>query len=81
LLASAGLGDVEMNVVQPAGLTGEVKLITPITLEAIADAVLGSGLATSEELSRAVDELYDFAQTDGTVVSVPRIVQSWGRRH
>ena len=49
LLMSAGLHDVGMNVVQPAGYTGEVKLIAPITLEAIADAVLGSDIATVEE--------------------------------
>jgi SAM-dependent methyltransferase len=79
LLAGAGLADVGMNVVQPAGMTGDVKLISPITLEAIADVVLSSGLATHEELNATVDELYAFAQTDGTVMSVPRIVQSWGR--
>ena len=79
LLADAGLDDVGIHVVQPAGTTGEVKLLCPITLEAIADAVLGAGLATNEEFQRTVDELYAFAQTDGTVMSIPRIVQSWGR--
>jgi hypothetical protein len=41
-----------MNVVQPAGMEGEVKLIGPITLEAVGDAVVAAGLATAEELSR-----------------------------
>lgn len=80
LLADAGLDDVGLHVVQPAGMTGEVKLIGPITLEAVADAVLGAGLATPEELNETVDELYAFAQADDTVLSLPRIVQSWGRR-
>ena len=30
----------QMNVVQPAGFDGEVKMIAPITLEAVADAVI-----------------------------------------
>ena len=69
-----------MHVVQPAGTTGEVKLLSPITLEAIADAVLAAGLTTPEQLAQTVDELYAFAATDGTVMSVPRIVQAWARR-
>ena len=80
LLADAGLGELGMNVVQPAGFSGEVKSLSPITLEAIADAVLAAELATPQELDATVDELYAFANTDGTVLSVPRIVQVWGRR-
>ena len=79
LLAGAGLRDINMNVVQPAGLTGEVKLIAPITLEAIADSVLVAGLATPAEIQQTIDELSSFATTDGTVMSLPRIVQAWGR--
>ena len=80
LFADAGLAEIGMNVVQPAGFAGEVKLIGPITLEAIADAALAAGLATAEELAATVDELYAFANADGTVMSLPRIVQTWGRR-
>jgi SAM-dependent methyltransferase len=80
LLRDAGLDDVSVHVVQPAGVTGEVKLIGPITLEAITDAVLAADLATPQELEKLVDELYAFANTDGTLLSLPRIVQAWGRR-
>jgi SAM-dependent methyltransferase len=80
LLRDAGLDDVSMHVVQPAGTTGEVKLIGPMTLEAIADAVLAADLATPDELGQLVDELYAVANTDGTLLSLPRIVQAWGRR-
>jgi SAM-dependent methyltransferase len=79
LLLDAGLVDVGVNVVQPAGTSGEVKLIGPITLEAIADAVLEERIATHDQLTSAVDELYEFATTDGTFMSLPRIVQAWGR--
>jgi SAM-dependent methyltransferase len=80
LLVDAGLADVAMNIVQPAGTTGDIKVIAPITLEAIADAVLTAGLASADELNTAVDELYAFARTEGTLVSGPRIVQCWGRQ-
>jgi SAM-dependent methyltransferase len=78
LLAAAGLRDIDMNVVQPAGTTGEVKLMGPLTLENIADAVIALGIATHDEVEHAVDELYAFAETDGTVLSIPRVVQAWG---
>jgi SAM-dependent methyltransferase len=80
LLIEAGLHDVGLHVVQPAGFTGEVTLIGPITLEAIADAVLAAGLATVEELEQTVDDFYEFANDGRTLLSLPRIVQSWGRR-
>jgi len=79
LLAGAGMTDVAIHVVQPAGLDGEVKLLCPITLEAIADAVLASDLTDVDDLNRTVDDLYAFAQAASTVLSLPRIVQSWGR--
>jgi SAM-dependent methyltransferase len=80
LLRDAGLGDIAMNVVQPAGFSGEVKLIAPITMEMVADAMVAAEVATSEQVSQTIDELYAFANTEGTVQSLPRIVQTWGRR-
>ncbi len=79
LLRDVGLVEVGVNVVQPAGMTGEVKLITPITLEAIADAVLQAEIASPDELAATVDDLYSFADDDATFMSLPRIVQAWGR--
>jgi SAM-dependent methyltransferase len=79
LLRATGLADVRMNVVHPAGFDGEVKLIAPITLEAIADAVLAANLCGADELNRTVDDLYAFAADESSVVSTPRIVQVWGR--
>jgi SAM-dependent methyltransferase len=79
LLRDAGLEDIAMNVVQPAGFSGEVKAIAPITLEMVADAMVAAGVATIEDVKQTVDELYAFANTEGTVQSLPRIVQTWGR--
>jgi len=69
-----------MNVVQPAGLDGEVKLINPITMETIADCVLAEGLATRSEVDKVVAELYELARDSRAVVSLPRVVQAWGYR-
>lgn len=80
LLRATGLADPQMNVIQPAGFDGEVKMIAPITLEAIADSVLSAGLCTVDELNQTVDDLYAFAADDGSVLSIPRVVQVWGRK-
>jgi ubiquinone/menaquinone biosynthesis C-methylase UbiE len=80
LLADAGLDDVRVHVVQPAGLEGEVTVVAALTLENVADAVVQAQIATREELDRTIDELYEFARADGTLLSLPRIVQAWGTR-
>lgn len=78
LLSHAGFENVQVNVVQPAGTEGEVKLITPITMENIADAVVSEGLATANETAQIVAELWEYARTPGTVGSLPRVVEAWG---
>jgi hypothetical protein len=71
---------MQMNVVQPATLDGEVKLITPLTMENILDAVLAEGLAPKADLDSLIDELYQFSRNPRTVASLPRVVQAWGYR-
>jgi SAM-dependent methyltransferase len=79
LLRSAGLDGVTMHVVQPAGIDGDVKLIAAITAENIVDAVLAEGLADRADLDRMIRDLHDLAHDGRTVMSVPRVVQCWGR--
>jgi hypothetical protein len=80
MLLEAGVERVRLNVVQPAALDGEVKLLTPLTMENIVDSVLAEGLTSKTKLDALVDELYQFARDPGTVASIPRIVQAWGYR-
>src|SRR5437870_4636817 len=80
LLKRCGFEHVGVSIVQPVGTEGEAKLINPITMENIADAVLADGLATREEIDGVVRELYQFAADPNTVAGMPRVVQSWGRR-
>jgi hypothetical protein len=77
-LHEAGLESIDMHVVQPAGMEGDVKLINPITLENIADSVVEDGLASRDEVTELIANLYKFARAPRTVVSLPRIVQAWG---
>jgi hypothetical protein len=69
-----------LSLARPAGFSGEVKVIAPITMEMVADAMVAADVATSEDVDQTIDELYTFANTEGTVQSLPRIVQTWGRR-
>jgi len=54
LLADAGFDEVEVHVVQPLGLKGEVKLLNPLTMEHIAERVLEDRLASREEVDALV---------------------------
>ena|SRR5215469_2395943 len=80
LLATAGFEDVNIGVVQHAGMSGDAKLISPVTLENIADAAVAEGVASRAEVEKLVAELYDFARDPKTVLSGPRIIETWARR-
>jgi hypothetical protein len=80
LLREAGLGEIDMCVVQPAGIRGEVKFLSAITMEMIGEAVVSAGLTSADEVARIVDALDIAAGDDRTVLSTPRIVQAWGRK-
>jgi ubiquinone/menaquinone biosynthesis C-methylase UbiE len=78
LLVDAGFQNVQMNVVQPAGFSGDVKLMTPLTMESIGDKIVAEGLASSAEVANLVTALYDYARTPGTIGCLPRVVEAWG---
>jgi 2-polyprenyl-3-methyl-5-hydroxy-6-metoxy-1,4-benzoquinol methylase len=80
LLRQAGLRDVGVAVAQPCGLEGEPKLISPLTLERIAESVVAEGVATAGEVQQTIAELYEYYADPTSLMSVPRIVQAWGRR-
>ena len=80
MLCEAGFENVQMNVVQPAGMTGEVKLLAAITMENIAEAVVTEGFATVGQVADIVAGLYEFASTPGTIGCTPRIVEAWATK-
>lgn len=78
LLMGAGLERIGVSVWQECGLEGEAKQIPPLTLARISDAVVSEGVATAEEVEKAVAELYDLAANPTTLMGMPRVVQAWG---
>jgi SAM-dependent methyltransferase len=80
LLLDAGFESIQVNVVQPAGIDGEVKLIVAITMDNIADSVVADGIAERKEVDRVIAELYELARDKRTFVSHPQVVQAWGYR-
>ena len=80
LLKERGFADVKVNITQPVGYEGEVKVMNALTMENIADAVLEDQLATREEIDEVVRELYEYAANPMTIAGAPRIVQTWGRK-
>ncbi len=81
LCLDAGLEGVQVRVVQPvhSGVAPEKALMLS-TLVNIGDAVIAEGLATAAELEATVLQLGSFTDDPRSVVSLPRVVQVWGRR-
>ncbi len=79
-LRQGGFENIGVGIVQPVGMQGEVKLLTPLTMENIVSAILADGLASQEEIDNVVRELYEFARDPDTLAGTPRVVQAWARR-
>jgi ubiquinone/menaquinone biosynthesis C-methylase UbiE len=77
LLVEAGFENVQINVVQLAETTGEVKVVTALTMENIAETVVKEGLTSASEVDQLVRQLYAFAHDSTTLLSSPRIVEAW----
>ena len=80
ILREAGIQEVELNVIQPAHIRGEGKLMAPLTMSRISDSLIAEGLATKTETRRILSELNRVATDCETVISLPRIFQVWGKR-
>jgi SAM-dependent methyltransferase len=80
MLTRAGLERVDLDVVQPSGLEGEVTVIPALTLENIKATAARHGIAGGDEVDRLVDALYAIARDPEAFVASPRIVQVWARK-
>lgn len=80
MLRRAGVQGVELNVIQPAHINGEGKLMAPITMSRISDTLTAEGLATEAEVRQILKELNQVAADSETVISLPRVFQVWGKR-
>ena len=80
MLREAGVEGIRINVVQPTHIDGDGKFIASITMDRIASSVVSEGLATEEEVQKIISGLNDAAAEAETVMSLPRVFQSWGKR-
>ncbi|HEY2396531.1 MAG TPA: methyltransferase domain-containing protein [Rudaea sp.] len=80
MLRRAGLQSVRVNVVQPTHIEGDGKYVAAITMARIADSVVAEGLAGEDEIEDVVAGLSAAAKDPETVMGLPRIFQSWGKR-
>lgn len=79
LLRGVGLEDVRLKLVHPAALQGGIKVLSCVTLESIAEAVLADGSISEKELRETIDGLYAFARDPHTLLGGPRVFQVWAR--
>jgi hypothetical protein len=80
MLCRAGIQEVELNVIQPAHTHGQGKLMAPLTMARISDALIAEKLATNDEVQQILTELNQIAADSETLISLPRIFQVWGKR-
>lgn len=80
MLVAIGIRICGVAVSLPADIDGDIKLLNPMTMENIADAVVSEGLATRDEVDRLVAQLYENARDRETFASVTRTIQVWGTR-
>ena len=80
MLRNVGVQKIELNVIQPAHIHGEGKLMAPLTMSPMSAALIAEGIATDEEVRRILTDLSQVAADSETLISLPRIFQVWGKR-
>lgn len=80
LLGEAGLQGVRMAVAQPVFVTGPGKRLAAVTLTHLRDRILHAGVASAETVDAAVAGLEEFAAEPGSMLTMSRTFQAWGRR-
>lgn len=80
MLTNAGVHEIQLNVIQPAHMKGEGKLMAPLTMSRISEALIAEELATRDEAQQILGDLDEIAADCETLISLPRIFQAWGKR-
>lgn len=80
MLRKAGVHEIQLNVIQPAHVKGEGKLMAPLTMSRISEALIAEELATKDEVRQILADLNQVAADSETLISLPRIFQVWGKR-
>jgi ubiquinone/menaquinone biosynthesis C-methylase UbiE len=78
ILENGGFQDVQMELVQPFGRTGDAKMSSVVTFAAIKNRIVDAGLAMREEVEEIAADVGAYAARLDTTMSMPRIFQAWG---
>jgi ubiquinone/menaquinone biosynthesis C-methylase UbiE len=79
-LRETGIPGPQTRLLQEVNAEGDAKAMPLLTLEAIADSIVSSGLATADQVTAAIEDLRAFTARPDTLISDPRIFQVWARR-
>jgi ubiquinone/menaquinone biosynthesis C-methylase UbiE len=75
-----GIPTPHLALVQSVLTSGEGKELAWSTLDATGEAILGEGVATSEELGAALASLRQFTDDTTTLIARPRVFQLWSEK-
>jgi len=76
----AGIPQPHVSAVQPTFREGEAKTLPWLTLEFSTEAILSAGIAPAAEVKAALKSLAEIAVDPKTLISGPRVFQTWSRR-
>ena len=79
LLRDAGLNDVRARVAQPLSYDRALPEMYAWTLEMMADAIVGEGVAARDDIDAVAAAVRDVGREGTTLVAFPMVVQAWGR--
>jgi ubiquinone/menaquinone biosynthesis C-methylase UbiE len=78
LFHSAGIKNIQFDIIQPCFSQGAGKRMAYITMDKIKSIVIKQGLADIETIDTLLRELDVFTQNEQTIISLPRIFRVWG---
>ena len=75
---TAGIKQINFDVIQPAFNTGPGKRMAYITMDKIKEAVISEDLADTKTVNIILKELESFTNDKNSIISLPRIFRVWG---
>jgi SAM-dependent methyltransferase len=80
VFADAGFEDVRVCVSQPLHRSGPLKELMSMSFTFTRDAILAEGVTGPDEYDAAHEEVKAFTADPTTLVSSPRLIQTWARK-
>lgn len=78
MFKTAGIQQINFDVIQPAFNAGPGKQMAYITMDKIKSAVISEGLVDAKTVNTILKELEAFTIDESSIISLPRIFRVWG---